>query len=241
MSDGGPLLKAKKEGNIQHYYHNGKELFYVDEVAFDYTVKVTNATLSDDGKVEEICSECGEKISETIISKVSKITLEKSGYEYDGNAKNPNVVVEDSKGTALVKDTDYTVNYGEGRTNTGKYAVTITLQGNYSGTKTVYFTVNPEGISLSSVKAGKKRFTVKWKKQAKQTTGYELQYGTDSKFKSAKTVIVSKNKTVSASVSKLKAKKKYYVRIRTYKTVKVNGKSTKIYSGWSKVKTVKTK
>ena len=353
LSGDGPLLEGKKEGNIAHYYHDGKELFYVDEVTFDYTVlegvtdadklvlmidnakenespgtgigfydgsqmqpgkepvvsvtpdvsptstsessaapvvsaeptpkssvaptasaeptpgssaaptvsaspipvssetpgahihkktaNVTKATLSDDGKVEEICSECGEKISETIISKVSKITLEKSGYEYDGNAKNPNVVVKDSKGTALGKDTDYTVSYEEGRTNAGKYAVTITLQGNYSGTKTVYFTVNPEGTSLSSVKAGKKRFTVKWKKQAKQTTGYELQYGTDSKFKSAKTVIVSKNKTVSASVSKLKAKKKYYVRIRTYKTVKVNGKSPKIYSGWSKVKTVKTK
>ena len=52
---------------------------------------------------------------------------------------------------------------------------------------------------------------------------------------------VSKNKTTSKKISKLKAKKKYYVRVRTYKTVKVNGKNTKIYSSWSKAKTVKTK
>jgi len=50
-------------------------------------------------------------------------------------------------------------------------------------------------------------------------------------------VKVKKNKTTSSTVKKLKAKKKYYVRIRTYK--KVNGKT--YYSGWSKVKNVKTK
>ena len=48
-------------------------------------------------------------------------------------------------------------------------------------------------------------------------------------------------KKVKLDVSKLKAKKKYYIRVRTYKTVKVNGKSKKIYSGWSKVKAVTTK
>ena len=88
----------------------------------------------------------------------------------------------------------------------------------------------------------KKGFTAKWKKQTAQTDGYEIQYSTDSKFKKGtKIKEVNKNKTTSQSISKLKAKKKYYVRIRTYKKVKVNGKSTKICSGWSKVKTVKTK
>ena len=82
---------------------------------------------------------------------------------------------------------------------------------------------------------------MKWNKQTTQTTGYQIQYSTSSKFKGAKTVAVSKNKTTSTTVSKLLAKKKYYVRIRTYKTVKVNGKSTKLYSSWSKAKTVKVK
>ena len=60
-------------------------------------------------------------------------------------------------------------------------------------------------------------------------------------MKSAKTITVTKNNIVSKNISKLKAKKKYYVRIRTYKTVKVNGKSVKLYSAWSKAKSGLTK
>ena len=56
-----------------------------------------------------------------------------------------------------------------------------------------------------------------------------------------KTVTISKNSTTSKSVGKLKAKKKYYVRVRTYKTVKFGGKSVILYSGWSKAKSVTTK
>ena len=70
----------------------------------------------------------------------------------------------------------------------------------------------------------------------------DVQIATNSKFtKGVKSYTVSKNKTVSKKITKLKGKKKYYVRVRTYKTVKVNGKSVRIYSGWSKVKTVTTK
>ena len=77
-----------------------------------------------------------------------------------------------------------------------------------------------------------------WKKQTEETTGYQIQYSTNKNFTSGnKTVNITKNKTTSKSISKLKAKKKYYVRIRTYK--KVNGK--KIYSSWSNSKSVKTK
>ena len=71
--------------------------------------------------------------------------------------------------------------------------------------------------------------------------GYQVQYSTDKKFKkNTKTVTIKKNKT-STTVKKLKANKKYYVRVRTYKNVKVNGKTKKVYSSWSKVKSVKTK
>ncbi|MGN0522144.1 MAG: fibronectin type III domain-containing protein, partial [Eubacterium sp.] len=76
-----------------------------------------------------------------------------------------------------------------------------------------------------------------WKKLTTQTTGYQIQYSTSSKFTKAKTVTVSKNSTTSKTISKLKANKKYYVRVRTYKTV--DGK--KIYSAWSKAKSVTTK
>ncbi|MDE6412494.1 MAG: fibronectin type III domain-containing protein, partial [Eubacterium sp.] len=107
----------------------------------------------------------------------------------------------------------------------------------YSGTVKKTFTIKPKATTLSSVTAKSKGFTAKWKKLTTQTTGYQIQYSTSSKFSSAKTVTVSKNSTTSKTVSKLKAKKKYYVRIRTYKIV---GK-TKIYSDWSKSKAVTTK
>ena len=98
-------------------------------------------------------------------------------------------------------------------------------------------------LDLSAeLKAKKKAFSVSWKKQAKQTSGYQIQYAVDAKFKKS---VVAKNvnntKKVKLDVTKLKAKKKYYIRVRTYKTVKMNGKSKKIYSGWSKVKAVTTK
>ena len=43
------------------------------------------------------------------------------------------------------------------------------------------------------------------------------------------------------TVKKLKSKKLYYGKVRTYKNVKINGKTTKLYSGWSSYKKVKTK
>lgn len=82
----------------------------------------------------------------------------------------------------------------------------------------------------------KKGFTVKWKKQRKQTTEYQLQYAANSKFSGAKNVML-KNTTVSKKISKLKAKKKYFVRVRTYKIVS----DKKYVSAWSKVKSVTTK
>ena len=99
----------------------------------------------------------------------------------------------------------------------------------------------PKGTNLSKVIAKKKSFLAKWKKQSAQTSGYELQYATNAKFKGAKIKTVKKKKTTSIAVKKLKPKKKYYVRVRTYKTAKINGKSTKLYSNWSKAKTVKVK
>ena len=121
--------------------------------------------------------------------------------------------------------------------NVGTASVTITFTGNYTGTVTKTFTILPKGTTISKVTAKKKGFTVKWKKQKTQTSGYEIQYSTNKKFKTKKTKSNIKVSAAPKTISKLKAKKKYYVRIRTYKTV--GGK--KYYSAWSKAKTVTTK
>ena len=102
---------------------------------------------------------------------------------------------------------------------------------------TTVFAASIPTTTITSVKAQSKAFTVKWKKKS-SITGYQIQYSTDSKFKKEKKSIKTKNaKTVSKKITKLKAAKKYYVRIRTYKIV---NKKT-YYSSWSKKKNVTTK
>ncbi|MDD6620271.1 MAG: leucine-rich repeat domain-containing protein [Eubacteriales bacterium] len=96
--------------------------------------------------------------------------------------------------------------------------------------------------SIKKLKKGKKAFTVTYTKVS-GVTGYEVQYSTSKKFtkKTSKKITYKGNKKFTKTVSKLKGGKKYYVRVRTYKTVKVNGKSVKLYSSWSSAKTVTTK
>ncbi len=104
--------------------------------------------------------------------------------------------------------------------------------GSYSTMLTVYV---PPKQSISSLSSARKSFTVKYKKDA-SASGYQIQYATNSKFTSVKTVKVG-NKTVSKRVSGLQAKKKYYVRVRSYKIV--NNKY--IWGAWSSVRSVQTK
>lgn len=166
-----------------------------------------------------------------------------------------------SLGKDLVANTDYTLAYAN-NTLPGIATITITGKGSYTGKLTVNFTINkkssaPSGATkvsgdyvnkkykkanISSLKKGKKSITVKWKK-VKSIKGYQIEYSTSKKFtkKTSKKVLVSKQKKTSTAIKNLKAKKKYYVRIRTYKNVKFNGKTVKVYSKWSKSKSVKTK
>lgn len=169
-----------------------------------------------------------------------KVSLSSTSYTYNGKVKRPSVTVKDSK-NKKISSKYYSVSYSSGRKYVGQYTVTVTFKGKYGGTIKRTFTIKPKSTSVSKLSAGSKKFTVKWNKQTSQTSGYQIQYSTSSKFKSPKYFTVSSNKSTSKSVTKLSSKKKYYVRVRTYKTVKVNGKSTKIYSSWSKTKSVKTK
>lgn len=165
------------------------------------------------------------------------VKLGATSYTYDGKVKTPTVTVKNAAGKVLKKNTDYTVTYATGRKNVGTYKVTVKFKGNYTGTKTASFVINPPKTALTSVVAGSKRFTAKWTRKSTQVTGYQIQYATSSSFKRAKTVNVTSYKTVSKLVKSLKGNTRYYVRVRTYKTV---GK-TKYYSSWSTAKKVTTK
>ena len=104
-----------------------------------------------------------------------------------------------------------------------------------------YGILKPISTKISGkIKSKKKGFTVKWTKSKKSVGGYQVQYSLKKDFKKAKKKNVSKSKA-SLSVGKLKKKRRYYVRIRTYVTYNINGVYTKVYSSWSSVKKVRTK
>lgn len=171
----------------------------------------------------------------------SKVKLSTTSYTYNGSTKKPSVTVYNSSGKKI-NSMYYTVTYQSGRKSVGTYKVTVKMKGAfYTGTVTKTFTIKPKSTSISSVTKGSQSLTVKWKKQSTQVTGFQVQYSTSSKFTSATTKTVSGSTKTSLKISKLKGNKKYYVRVRTYKTVKVNGKSTRIYSSWSSAKSATTK
>ena len=187
------------------------------------------------------CAVCGKELSTATIPMVSEIALSQISYTYNGKVKTPAVIVKDSNGTVLQEGTDYEVTYTGNRKSIGQYTVRVTLKGKYTGTKELTFKIVPKGTKLTAKSGQKKAFTVKWKKQKKQISGYQIQYGTKKNFSKAKTVTVKSKNTTKKKITGCAAKKTYYVRIRTYKNVKVNGKTKKIASSWSKTFKVKTK
>ena len=206
-----------------------------------HTASVVNkkaATLKADGYTgDTVCSVCGATISTgTKISKIKSVTLSKSVLTYTGKKLKAKVVVKDSKGKKI-SSANYKVTYSKNIKSIGVKTVKVTFKGNYSGTKTLKYRIAPKNTSKLTVKAGKKSINVRWKKQASQTTGYQIQYSTKKNFKGAKTITVKKNSTTKTTIKSLKKGTTYYVRIRTYKTV--NKKA--VASNWSSAKKVKVK
>lgn len=168
---------------------------------------------------------------------IASVTLSKTSYTYDGKVKKPSVKVKDSDGNEVSSD-NYKVTYSNNK-SVGTATVKVTAKGTATGSQSATFTIKPKKTSITKIQGTSKGFKVTWKKQATQTTGYQIRYSTTSKFTSGKTstVTLTKNTTTSKTVSKLSASKKYYVQVRTYKTV--SGK--KYYSAWSDTIIVTTK
>ncbi len=210
--------------------------------AHEYQTATTKATTKADGKIVKSCKHCGQTTT-TVIAHPKSVALKQTSYTYNKKNRKPSVTIEDTKGNKLKSGTDYTVSYPKKCKNVGRYTVTVKFKGNYQGTVKKSYQILPKGTSLLEVTAKKKGFTAKWKKQKTQTAGYELQYSTNKKFKRKQTkkAVIKKTKTTTYKAKKLKANKKYYIRIRTYQNLKVNGKTKKLYSSWSKAKSIKTK
>ena len=157
-----------------------------------------------------------------------------SNKSYTGKNITQSITVK-YNGKTLKNSTDYTVSYSSNK-NIGTATVKIAGKGSYTGTITKTFKINPAKQEIQKLTAKSKAFFVDWAQKG-SATGYEIQYATNSKFTSAKKVTITNNKTDKTTVSKLSGKKKYYVRVRSYTTVK----GTKYYGAWSATKSVTTK
>ena len=297
-------------------------------ISHSYKTSTSKATLTKNGKSVTECSICGNVKSSTAIYSPKTFTLSATKYTYNGKVKTPSVTVKDSKGKVLKKDTDYTVKYESGRKLPGKYTVTVTFKGKYSGTKKLNFNIIPEKIKSFTVSQTTDTVTIKWSKIAgvdayrvykynsktkkydkvtdvkgtsvkikslksgtvynfkvrgykkdeetiggvhsdeiitatkcrktsikkitssgkkinltwskiSEATGYQVVYSTSKNFteSTTKKVNVKKASTIKATLKSLRKGKKYYVKVRAYKTA--DGK--KIYSAYSAVKNVKVK
>ena len=175
------------------------------------------------------------KLKPPRLIRTQKITLSSKSFVYNGKARKPTVTVKRGS-IKLTRGTHFKVKYTNNK-KVGTAKVKITGKGLYAGTITKKFTIKPKGTSVKKLTAGKKKLTVRWKKQSVQTSGYQIMLATNSKFtKGKKKVTVAGKTKVKKTVTGLKADKKYYVKIRTYKTV--SGK--KYFSAWSKTKTKRT-
>lgn len=195
-------------------------------------------TCAETGVLSTVCSICGRTLETKELAKTNN-------HVFDNNeefclvchkAKNPNY-------TTTTTTTSTTTTSAPATQPTTKPTTTKASKPTKNAKKVSGNWVDSKykKASISKLSKGKKAITVRWKKVS-TIKGYQIQLATDKKFKkNKKTVTISKQKTTKATVKKLKAKKKYYVRIRTYKNVKYKGKTIKVYSSWSKVKTVKTK
>ena len=195
---------------------------------------VKPATFKKNGSTGALtCKYCGEKIGDAkVITKLTSAKLSATVYGYNGKAKKPSVKVLNANGTLLKAGTDYKVTYEKGRKKVGTYGVTVTFKGYYSGKKVLKFKVNPKKPTIKKTKAKWQSLTVSWKRDSSSADGYIIEYSTSKSFKKYMKITYPSNRVTSATLWNLKTGKKYYVRVRSYKTA--NGK--KYYSERSAVK-----
>ncbi len=200
-------------------------------IEHNHVETITPATLTQNGEISNVCS-CGDVESSTVIYRPDSFTLSKTEYTYNGNAKKPTVTVADTNGNELVKDADYTLSYEKGRKNPGRYTVTLTFTGKYSGTKVLEFTVKPRKVADLTAKQTISTITLSWS-ECIGADGYRVyKYNKDTE-KYEKIADVTET---SYKVKSLKSGTKYKFKVRAY--VKDDGT---IYGNYSDVLETATK
>ena len=258
-----PVENAKAESHIEkavlgdiYYYSLTFRALDGNTFAEDVVLTESNEPIVDDDVVPDV-SEDGKTVTfycfrEVVCGQASALDftgakLTWTSKAYTGKVLAPSVTGVKLDGRAAKLGDEYQIRYSTGKSlvskpvsrNVGYYMLEVAGENGISGNQWFMYQIDPKATALKNLKAGKKQFTVTWKKQAAETTGYKIQYSTTKNFakKTTKTVTVKSPKTTSKKIAKLKAKKTYYVRICTYNKVE----SAELASKWSAAKTVTTK
>lgn len=158
------------------------------------------------------------------------VTLEKDQFEYTGKKITPKIKVFYGD-EQLDEKTDYSVEYKD-NLKPGTASVTVTLNGDYEGKITETFDILPKPAELASVIVKNDSLVVRWTKQKEEVSGYQVQYSQEKSFDNQTTVTINNSDISSYTIKKLKTGKKYFVRIRSFKT----SQGEKYFSEWSKIK-----
>ncbi len=192
-----------------------------------YTGTVTKEFTIKEAKKKNIGLTCKKVFTKKYGDKAFSLQAKAAkGAKITYKTSDKKVAVVDKKGKVTIKGTGI---------------ATITVKATASGynAKTLKATVkvSPSKASAPALKLLKgRKLKVSWKRDGR-ATGYRVQYCTSKAFKKGvKTITISKNKTVTKTIPKLTKGKRYYVRVRAYKSVKVNKKTQKLYGAWSSVK-----
>lgn len=235
--------------DVNMYYNNMKlersKDYRIKDYVNNLNVGTASATVKGKGNYTGERTMTFEITAKNIYELAYSPDLSQKSYQYNGQYQMPSVsfvfdiLGEDNKVTGqktLTEGVDYTVTYADNK-KVGVAGVMIIGKGNFTGSRIMSFKIRPQNTKLKKLVKGKKQIKVKWAAKDKQVTGYVVMCSTKKDFSSnVKKVKVKKN-TTKYIFKNLKAKKKYYVRVRTYK--KVTGIT--YYSDWSNVMKVKTK
>lgn len=252
VSDGTKTLTEGKDYTLQYMNYPDDNYGYVKITGMGY---YTNCTYSNDYNITKTADSSSASTSTT----TAPVMPEEQTLNVSSANLSKDVITVAYGSTVTVKGTaKTTVSYKTGNSkiasvsskgkitakSTGATTLTVTAKGTSAytkATKSITVIVIPKKETVTTLNSAKKtQLTVSWKKDSK-ATGYQIQYSTSKSFKNAKTVTVKKNSVTSQTLKKLTAGKKYYVKVRAYKTVKIEGKSVNKYGSFSSVKTVRVK
>ena len=192
---------------------------------------IKQATRTTDGTLTRVCGVCGEEITAPIAHIVS-ITLSNKNCIYSGNVKHPKVIATDADGNTLKKNVDFEVVYNGACQKVGKYSATITFIGKYKGAATRYFNIIPKASAIRTTKEYTTKLVVTVKNST-QASGYQIKIAEKKTFSDSVNKYIKDPSVLKKTISGLDSGTTYYVKVRAYSKITVNGKSQKLYSAWS--------